>query len=150
MSTILLHHFLLLHIPILKNTTSGANRQVVTSIAPADACHLLLLTILTQIVEFGDLGGTGVPKINTRPQADSQDILGRPVHQVEIIIILKSWCNQYLKWTALNLPLMCIRYRQRRLVPLCDASSWPALALEPFCSRCCWLVPDPSPEEPPG
>mgnify|MGYP003327211573 CR=1 FL=1 len=44
--SVLLDHLLLLYVPILKNAARGTDCQVVASIAPADARHMLLLTIL--------------------------------------------------------------------------------------------------------
>ncbi len=45
------------------------------------------------------LAGTGGPEVDARPQADSQSILGGPVHEVQIEVILQGWRIQHLHLT---------------------------------------------------
>lgn len=106
----LFHYFLFIDIPVLKNATRSSHRQEFARVAPRNAGDGVLRS---KVVQLGNFGSTGAPKINTRPKPNSQNIIAWPINQIEIVIILQSWRIQHFERRFAYFPLLRVRNGQQ-------------------------------------
>jgi hypothetical protein len=97
------HHLLLDNVPILENSSTGTHCQVFSVVWPWHTCDLVLRA---KIIKFSNFWSSCRPKVNTRSEAYCKDISTRPIHQIQIIIILESWCIKHLERSLLDFPLL--------------------------------------------
>ena len=100
-------------IPQLHFPPVGAHRQVRAPLRPRDRRYDIFGW--GKIAQFGNLGCASTPKVHTRAQTDRQDILRRPVNQIEIKVILQGWGIKDLKRDLLDASLSFLRRRHESL-----------------------------------
>ena len=89
-------NFLGLHrVPQLDFTQGGADGQVRAALGPGDGTDVI--TRGFQVDQFGHLGRAGTPQVHTGAQTNGQDVLGRPIDQIEIKVVLQGGCIQDLE-----------------------------------------------------
>ena len=98
-------HLLFDNIPILENSSTGTDSQVFSIVWPRDTCDLVLRS---KIIKLSDFRSSCRPKVNTRSEAHCKDVSAGPIHQVQIIIILESWCIEHFEGSLLDFPLLCV------------------------------------------
>ena len=81
-------HLDLGHIPQLRLTVVGADRQVGPSLTPGNRAHAVLRLAAAEVTQLGDFAGACRPQVHTCAQTHCQNILGGPVYQVEVEVVL--------------------------------------------------------------
>ena len=91
---------------------------MVSTVGPLDACHCV---ILPKVVEFRDLARSCWPEVHARAKADGKHICGRPVHKVQIEIILEGRGIKDLERDFWDLPLLLVGGCQKLfLIETCE------------------------------
>lgn len=91
---------------------------MVSTVGPLDTCHCV---ILPKVVEFSDLARSCWPEVHARAKADCKHIWGRPVHKVQIEIILEGRGIKDLKRYFWDLPLLLVGGCQKLfLIETCE------------------------------
>ena len=80
------HLHLLLHVPDLHLSIIGSDREMGALLGPSDASDSVPLAEVDQLT---DAGSIGVPDIDLLAQGHRQSIRHRPVHQVQVEVILQ-------------------------------------------------------------
>jgi len=76
---------LLVRVPDLNITRERPETQVPILLGPV---HRRDMVAHPQISQLGDLGGVGLPKVDTGAEPNSQHVLRRPVKKVEVEVVL--------------------------------------------------------------
>lgn len=67
------------------------------------------MVLSPQVRQLCDLRGSSRPYINATREAYNEVIQLAPVHEIEIIVVLKRWRVENLIGNLGNLPLLCLR-----------------------------------------
>lgn len=113
------HQFALVSIPHLKKSWVGADSQMISSVWPL---HTSYRIILTEIVEFCNLTWSSRPKIDARAQTHCKHVCRRPIHKVEIEIVLEGRSVKNLEWNLWDLSLLLVWCRQKLI--FFEACKW--------------------------
>lgn len=92
-------------IPDLQFTRVGAYSKKGSVAGPLDASDAVLGA---NIAQLGDLAVLSRPEVNAGAEADRQDVLRGPVHQVEVEIVLQARRIEHLKRLLRNHSLLAI------------------------------------------
>mmetsp|Transcript_31408 Transcript_31408/g.59737 ORF Transcript_31408/g.59737 Transcript_31408/m.59737 type:complete len:488 (-) Transcript_31408:17-1480(-) len=74
-------------VPELDVAAGAADGEVTSALAPRDGGDGVLGG--TQIAELGDAGGGGAPEVDAASESDGEDVLGGPVDEVEVKVVLE-------------------------------------------------------------
>lgn len=77
--------------------------------APADTCDLFLRA---KVVQLGHLARRSTPKVNTGSKTDGEGVLGRPVNQVQVVVVLQGRGIQNFERCLANIPLLPVGIRE--------------------------------------
>lgn len=64
-----------------------------------------------EVAEFGDLGVVSIPEVYAGGQTHSQVVLGAPVDEIEVVVVLEGRGVQYLAGEFVDLPSFCGPHR---------------------------------------
>lgn len=98
------HHSHPLHfidVPDLHFSAVGAQREQRPLLGPGDRGGRVRDA---QVAQLGDLGVLGVPEVDAGGEPDGQVILGGPVDEVEVVVVLQGGCIQHFAWQLVDLP----------------------------------------------
>ena len=92
-------------IPDLQFTRVRAYSKQGSVAGPLDASDPVLGA---NVAQLGDLAVLSGPEVDAGAEADRQDVLRGPVHQVEVEIVLQAWRIEHLKRLLRNHSLLAI------------------------------------------
>ena len=103
-------------VPEVNFPVVGAESELVAFGGPADGGDSVGQAEVTQL---GDLRVVGIPEVDIGGKADCQEVLRTPIDEIEVKVVLQSWCIQNLERNLVELPLHLDRpYQFRREVEL--------------------------------
>mmetsp|Transcript_45852 Transcript_45852/g.139263 ORF Transcript_45852/g.139263 Transcript_45852/m.139263 type:complete len:444 (+) Transcript_45852:221-1552(+) len=82
-------------IPDLDLAAVGTDGEVGASLGPGYGRDDVV--VLGEVAQLGDLGGARGPEVDARAEADCQNIQGRPIHEVQVEIILERRSVEHLE-----------------------------------------------------
>mmetsp|Transcript_22852 Transcript_22852/g.59615 ORF Transcript_22852/g.59615 Transcript_22852/m.59615 type:complete len:209 (+) Transcript_22852:1596-2222(+) len=93
-------------VPDLHNAAVGPDGKVRAPSDPLDTRNKVgrVRQIAPQVAQLGHLGGACAPEVNARAEADAKHILRRPVHQVEVEVVLQVGGIQHFERHLRDLP----------------------------------------------
>ncbi len=100
-------HLALVDVPDLHDATVGADRQVLPPLRPADRSHWVALA---QVMQLRHLAVTRWPDVDAVRETHRQVVVRRPVHQVQVEVVLQGGGVQHFVRDFRNLPRSLARY----------------------------------------
>lgn len=95
------HSFTPCCIPYLNGALVSPYSQVGATLRPTHGTNSV---VRPQIAELGDLAAACIPQVDAIPQSDREDIVRRPVHEVEVEVVLQCGRVQHLVGRPRDLP----------------------------------------------
>ena len=95
-------------VPDLQLASMSAHSKERSVATPLDARNTILRA---DVAELRDLAISGGPEVEARSESNSKNILSRPVHKVQVEIILKTGSVEHLEWLLRYLSLLLIGLR---------------------------------------
>ena len=100
-------------VPDLQLSRVRAHCKKGTITGPLHACNTVIRPNIAQLRHLAVLSG---PEVDAGAEADRQDVLCGPVHQVEVEIVLQAWRIEHLKRLLRNHSLLAILLREKLLL----------------------------------
>ena len=100
-------------VPDLQLSRVRAHCKKGTITGPLHACNTVIRPNIAQLRHFAVLSG---PEVDTGAKTDGQNILRRPVHQVEVKVVLQARCVEDLERLLRDYALFPVLLRQQLLL----------------------------------